>query len=313
MGTSTTLGVVEFTEFQAPNGSIYKFDTTERFLMTEEGLGLPQITYITQKGPFQHGESLIDYRLNTRTIQLVLRQDSCDRTEYWINRAALLDAVRPNRYVGYDFNPGILRKRFPDGSIREIKVIIEQGPVFAARSLDRWDEFGFTETLRFVAHDPIFYDPTVNTKSFSLSSGILDQLVFSITFPIEFDSSYYNSGPTPVTYTGTWFSFPVITITGPQFGTTIENLSTGEKIALDYALSAGEVVTINLDYGNKTVTNAGGTNLIGTVTSDSDLSTFHIAPDPEVAGGVNDLSVASMGNNEDSSVVVTYYTRYIGI
>src|SRR3990172_10515412 len=129
------LAVTEFTEYIAPNGSIYQFDTMDRFLMSEEGLGMPAIQYITQKGPYQHGSSLIAYRLQERTIQLILREDSCDRTAYWASRAALLDSIRPNRYVGYNFDAGVLRKKFQDGKIRDIKVVIEQGPIFTARSL----------------------------------------------------------------------------------------------------------------------------------------------------------------------------------
>ena len=308
-----SLGVLEFTEYIAPDGTVFPFDTIDRFLMSEEGLGMPPIEYITQKGPYQHGATLIDYRLQPRTIQLLLRQDSCSRTDYWNNRAALLNAIRPNRYVGLNYGPGVLRKKFEDGKIRDIQVTIEQGPVFTARSLDRWDEYGYTETIRFIAYDPIFYDPAINTVTYATAPEDFLELVFPIDFPIEFSSSYFASGSVPLTYSGTWFSFPQIVITGPQKSIDIQNLSTGERIFIDYDISNGEIVTINLDYGNKTVSNNFGTNLIGTVSTDSDLATFHIAPAPEVASGINNISVISTGNTSSSKIELKYTTRYIGL
>lgn len=307
------IGVVEFTEYIAPDGSVYQFDTTDRFLISEEGLGMPPVEYITQKGPYQHGSTLIDYRLRERTIQLILRDDACNRADYWTHRSALLNAIRPNRHVGYNFGPGTLRKKFPDGSIRDIKVIIEQGPIFGPRPTDRWDEFGFTETLRFIANDPVFYSPVITLVTYATAPAALTELVFPIDFPIQFSSSYYASGSVPLVYAGTWFSFPTIVITGPQSAIDIRNLSTNEKIFLDYSLSIGEIVTINLEYGNKTVFSNSGASLIGSVSDDSNLASFHIAPDPEVAGGINNISVTSLGNTSSSKIELTYLTRYIGI
>lgn len=307
-----SLGVTEFTEYIAPDGSVYQFDTSDGLLMTEEGLGMPPIDYIAQQGPAQHGSSVLSYRLKERIIQLVIRNDACNRTDYWAHRAALLDAIRPNKSVGVNFEAGVLRKIFADGSIRDINVTIQEGPAFAARSLDKWDEHGFTETIRFIAHDPLFYDPIVSSVVFAFSTAAFDQLVFPITFPIEFDSSSIDI-TSAITYPGTWFAFPTIVLTGPQAYPKIDNLSTGEKIWLDYIISAGEVVTISLEYGNKLVTNNYGVNLIGVVPSDCDLATFHIAPKPEVTNGVNNIRYQSINNTAASSGVLSYQPRYMGI
>lgn len=308
------ISVLEFTSYIAPDGTEYKFDTTDRFLMTEEGLGLPPIEYITQRGPFQHGETLIDYRLNPRTIQMQIRQNSCSRQSYWENRALLLNSIRPNRFVGSSFEPGVLRKIFQDGSMRDIYVIIEQGPVFNARDLSKWDEWGFTETLRFIAHDPVFFNPLKKSLIFSDLADSGDELdwVLSWSFPIAFGETAY-SLTSNLTYLGNWISYPTLVITGPMNGLIINNDSTGEKIQFDYNISAGEIVTVSLQPGNKSVENSSGTNLIGIISADSDLSTFHIAPDPEVPSGVNEFSLEVTGTTAQSSLVIEYYERYIGI
>lgn len=305
----------EFTEYYSPDGEVYRFDTETKFLMSETGLGMPPIEYITQKGPFQHGETYYDYRLQPRTIQIVHRRNACSRIEWWNNRANILNLLRPNRQTVGDFSLGTLRKVLTDGSVRSIDVIIQEGPAFRARDNDVWDEWGIMETLRFIAPDPTFYDPTLNTESWTLNPDTVDQLEFPFTFDgtdMAFRQYVINDDHV-VTYTGTWMSYPTIEITGPIIEPKITNESTGEVIYLNYDVESGEVVTITLEFGNKSVSSDVRGNIIGTVDSISDLATFHIAPDPEVADGINTLNVTGGGADGTTEVDIKYYTRYIGI
>jgi hypothetical protein len=304
---------VEFTQYISPDGNVYKFDTGDRFLMSEDGFGLPPIEYITQKGPFQHGETLIDFRLNPRTIQLQLRQDSCSRHLYWDNRALLLDSIRPNRNVGSSFSPGVLRRIFQDGTIKDIHAIIQQGPGFVQKQSGKWDEWGFTETLQFICHDPIFFNPIQKSITFdNLVSG--DELGWELpwSFPMMFGGSAYSLTGN-IAYSGNWISYPTIVIVGPVNGLIITNVSTGETIEFNYSIADGETVTISLDPGNKSVDNQLGVNLLGVIAPDSDLATFHIAPSPEVALGVNEIDLALSGADAGSSITILYYERYWGL
>lgn len=305
---------VEFTQYIAPDGNVYKFDTGDRFLMSDEGYGLPPIEYITQKGPFQHGETVIDYRLGPRVIQLQLRQDSCSRDDYWDNRALLLNSIRPNRNVGVTFSTGVLRKIFQDGTMKDIYAIIQQGPGFVAKQSGKWDEWGFTETLQFICHDPIFFNPIQKSYTFdnlvSPGAGVGWELPWS--FPMLFGGTAFALSGN-ITYNGTWMSYPSIVIVGPVNGLVITNISTGETIEFNYSIADGETVTISLEPGNKSVTNQLGVNLLGVITSDSDLATFHLAPDPEVALGVNEIDLALSGADAGSSVTILYYEKYIGL
>ena len=77
-------------------------------------------------------------------------------------------------------------------------------------------------------------------------------------------------------------------------------------------------MTFDLSYGVKTVLNQNGTNLIGSLSTDSDLATFHLTPDAEVTAntandGLNPISVTGTNLNEDSALMLKWYTRYIGI
>lgn len=303
---------VEFDYYIAPDGTEYRFhDNDDRFLMSFSDMGMPPISYIKQKGPFQHGSSLLDYRLEERIIQYIHRRDGCSREEYWDNRADIINALRPNRQSANTFALGKLRKKLPDKSVRDIDVLILEGPTFGPRSLEDWDEFGFTEALRFIAPDPTFYDPTVYTAQWTLDPNQTD-LVFPFEFPFELGYTVI-SGSNVVNYAGTWLSYPTIEVRGPISSFTIINAATSEKISLNYEIKIGETVTISLEFGNKTVVNNVGTNLIGVVTTDSDLSTFHIAPDPEASGGVNTFNVTGASAKPTTRVTLTYYVRYIGI
>ena len=308
--------VLEFTSFFTPTGEEYSFDADSRFLISEEGLGMPPIEYITQKGPYQHGETLVSFKLQPRTIQLLLRQDSCGRTKYWEKRAELLNYLRPNFFIT-NFGNGTLRKKFEDGSMKDIDVVIQQGPIFKARDTTRWDEWGFTESLRFIAHDPLFYNPVLKTLLMNTLEDPyeLTQIVFPITFPFILGglAGYQSSS---ITYAGTWESFPVIKVHGPMAGFVLTNVTTGKVIEFARVLTDSQYVTISLEPGNKTVVGTlllSTENWIGSVTPESDLESFSIAPHPVATNGVNEFEISTSGIGFTSYVRIEYYEKFIGI
>ncbi len=320
--------LIEFDKIITADGTEYPLsDGINRFVMSFTGYGMPPVRYITQRGPYQHGDTALDYRLQPRTLQLVYRENSCSREEYWNNRAALLNVVRPNRHTLNEVSQGTLRKILPDGSIRDIDIFISRGPSFESRNPGRWDEWAFTETLRFIAHDPTFYDPSVNNEEVVLS-GINDHLIFEASGADTEDLIFYDgtdgSGllfesdlvneDLAITYEGTWPAFPTIQITGPLDIPIITNEATSEVIKLNYEIPSGTTITISLDYGNKTVLDADGVSRIGMIDeSVSDLATFHLEPAPGAAGGINTINVTGSGATDDTQIIVSYYTRYIGI
>ena len=120
-----------------------------------------------------------------------------------------------------------------------------------------------------------------------------------------------------INYEGTWDAFPSISVTGPWDNFTITNGATLETLDFGYNIDSGETVVFDLAYGTKSVTNQNGTNLIGSLSTDSDLATFHLATDSEVttglADGINPMVVTGTNLDENSALVLIWYTRYIGI
>lgn len=266
----------------------------QRFIMSEEGTGMPEIEYITQRGPFQHGETHLDYFLRPRVIQFQIRCWTSCFTEYWKERTRYLDALRPN------LGEGTLRARLQDGTRRDIKAYIQQGPDFEKASERGWDEWSFTTTIRFICNDPTWFDPAIKT----LTQDSFGGLVFPITFPITFDENIYQAN---VTYAGTWPSAPTITLTGPMSSVIITNVTTGKVIQFSHSIDVGETVTITLQYDNVSAGNNLGENLMPYLTAASNLTDFFIEP------GVNTIKINALGTGAASQVQLSWYERYIGL
>jgi hypothetical protein len=269
------------------------------YVLSVDGLGMPPIEYVTQRGPFQHGETVKEMWLRPRVIQLGVRRNACSRAEYQTLRYSMLDSLRPNRTS--PVSPGKLRKYLADGTVREWFVYLTEGPSFPSGDLKSWDQWSIQDTIRFTAYDPVARDPVQKSAVFA-SSGTVG--AFPITFPLQI-AAFGTSAPIP--YSGTWDSFPLITINGPATGVVIRNVTTGELLSFSYTVPSARVVTITLDYGNKSVKLDDGTNLIGYMSSDSDVGSFHLEPGP------NTFQVYASGTSAISSVILQWYDRYIGV
>jgi len=278
-----------------------------RTVLSYEGTGMPPIEYVTQRGPAQHGESLIDFFLKPRIIQLLIRGKNCSRTDYWASRAELLERIRPNRQGLNSLNMGTLRWCQSDGTFRSIDCLIQDGPAFVARNPRQWAEWSWQEVLRFIAFNPIFYNPTLNQFTYVATAS---QLLFPITFPIQFSATNSSSN---FTYNGTWPEYPQFIVSGPFDSFTVTNNTTGEHLTLACQVLAGENITITLTYGAKTVILGADTNKIGCLTLDSDLDTFHLEPHPGANNGVNNLTFTFAGAGGSTSVFMFWRDRYIGM
>jgi hypothetical protein len=266
-----------------------------RMVISVEGTGMPEINHITQRGPMQHGSTLLDYRLQPRLMQFVVHHRYGSRQSYWAGRATLLDTLRPNRGLS-----GVLRFVLADGSLRDIVATIQEGPNFAPRDPRSWTEHSFREVLRFIAHNPVFYDPQAYDVLFIQTGGF----TFPITFPITFTAFGYVA---TVVYGGNWDEYPLVTVTGPLTSMVLYNHTTDEEISLTYTLAVGQSAIFDLsNYAHKKVTREDGTtNIIGSASGD--IATFHLQP------GANNLEVTAVGSGAATSVTVQWLNRYIGI
>jgi hypothetical protein len=305
--------LIEFDRYITPDGETYNFSnaTTQFLLSGIQGQGTPPVEYRVQRGPFQDGVTPLGFVLGPRNVLMTHRRNTGCRQDYWDARADFLNFIRPNRQESGEFIPGILRKTLPDGDKRDLSVFIQQGPDFTGKQMGRWDEFSFQEVITFIAHDPIFFDPDSTLQELSLPTNG-DELSFAITYPIRFSSP--GGVPTDdIEYEGTYKSFPTFVLQGPMREPIIDNVSTGERIKIEDDIDAGRTVTISLEFGNKTVVDDLGNNLIGELSTDSDLATFHLAPHPEAPDGINQIGITAQLTTAASRATITWFDRYYGI
>lgn len=296
-----------------PDGIEYNLTNNRtRYPLDVEGWGLPVVSTFSTRGPYQQGETVTAQRVEPRVIRLTQLYVGCDEGDYWSNRDELVEYLRQSRTNLISPVAGKLRRYLPDGMIRQLDVYVTNGLRYSEGG---GDHFTVMEQVEFTAYNPIIYDPTPATESETdLACTPVTQLVLPYSPPIYFNYGLCTAtGSISITYAGTFHEFPVVIVTGPGENFSITHDQTSDKLGLDYTISAGEVVTFDLTFGVKTVTNNSGVSLLGYLTTDSDLGSFKLLPDPLVSGGLNTFSISIDNTSAATEVDMTYYTRYIGL
>lgn len=299
-------GQSEMYIYISPDGVQYPLDVDgRRVVLNDQGTGTPPLQYITQRGPFQHGETLLAAYAQPRVVQLMILHKYSNRDSWWNGRANLLQQLSPRKQAVDGANDvGVLRRILSTGEKRDLNCLIQEGPKFNPRGDNVWDELSYTEALRFIGFDPIYYDPRVHNYVFDTQGS---ELTFPFIFPFTLTTILQHVS---LQYEGTWLAYPKFIINGPMTFVHIENVTTGELIEIIYDLAEGETITIDLQYGTKTVVLGDGTNLLPYVRHTSNLGTFHLT---ETMEGINEFHVHMVGVTVDSQIEMQYNPRYVGI
>lgn len=284
------------------------FFTDQEFKLLAYGnLGAPPTEYITRRGYKQNGSTEVDFLLQSRNISVeIFRGKACDRQTYWDNRVALHEFLRPNRN-----GPITFTLRTPNGNLRSIIVRADPGMIFPAteQSNNNW---ALQEQMDFIAFDPVFFASGQTVLVLSAASQL--QLIFPITFPITFGTSDEFLTTGVIAYAGTWKSYPIITLDGPYTRAVIINQQTGVQIFMSVAILAGEQRIIDLTPGAQSITDQDGDNKFSDLGAGTNLIDFAILPDPEVAGGDQEITIQLVdGVAGISGATIAYYERFFGL
>lgn len=275
-------------------------------LLTYGNLGSPPTEFITRRGYKQNGSSEVDWLLQSRTITVELwHSPGCDRQHYWDLRSELHSFLRPNRN-----GPITFTLRTPNGDLRSIIVRADPGMVFPAQANN--NNYSPQESFDFIAFDPTFFNSAQAVLTLSAATQL--QLIFPITFPITFGTSDEFLTTGAITYLGTWKSYPIITLTGPYTRAVITNIDTGIVLFMSVAIGTGEQRIIDLTPGSQSITDALGNNKFSDLGAGSNLIDFALLPDPEVAGGIQTITIQLVdGVASVSGASLSYYERFFGI
>lgn len=301
----TQLGdVLSITTF---DGNSLFFTDADVKLLAYGNFGAAPTNFITRQGYKQNSLTEVDFLLQPRTISVTLwHSAACDRQTYWDNRLALHEFLRPNRN-----GPLTFTLQTPNGDVRSIIVRADPGLVLpsVASTNNNWN---IDEQFDFIAFDPTFFDASATTLALSAASQL--QLIFPITFPITFGTSDEFLTTGSLTYAGTWKTFPIITLTGPYTRALIQHVTLGINIMMSVSIAAGESRVIDLTPGSQSIVDGNGNNKFSELGVGSDLVDFALYPDPEVAGGVQEITVQLVdGVGGQSTASLDYNTRYFAL
>lgn len=297
----------EVHEIITPDGVTFDLsDGYARYVLRTPGqMGIPAVEAITMQAG-QQGRLYRDFILQPRELELQIRYQGCNRSQYWQGRQELLNVLRPNRNGELWYSLTL-----EDGTNYMIRGIIAGTPFSAAS--DGWDEWGYTETLTIICNDPIWYGG--DSTTLYVTGVSVTQLVFPITFPNVYFQENTNTGTTvSVTYTGTWYSYPLFRIQGAFSGLTLTHAEKGVSIRLNYGVGVDDYVVIDLE--NRLVYNSIGTDLFSYLGGESNLVDFRLEPDPVLTDGINTIVIAiddAVFDPLARNRYMTYSNRYIGI
>lgn len=274
-------------------------------VVTVTGIGIAPARRITQRGPLQQGETDIGYRLDPRSINLVLALRTAS--------LAATDAARLT--LAYIFGPRQseavkLRCTRDDGQVRQIDcraVGMVDMPITDEDRIGKFQRVG----VQLIASDPNWYDPVPNSPT-----AIVNQGAWFVPFEVPFElgtAAVMNESIT-LAYTGTFDEYPTITIIGPLEDPVITNTTTGDVLDFTGAvLGVGEYYIIDLRYGVKTVTEDDGTNQIAALTPGSDLATWRLASILETGNGVNAITFEANTAGSGAGISFVYSNRYVSL
>jgi hypothetical protein len=268
------------------------------------GLGMPPVRRITQAQAQQDGQTYLDTRLEPRVVTFGLDAFCPCEVDLWDMRDTLI------RLMSEFANGFVLRVNLlPHGVRRYLDLRYMAG-------LEGMHDLHVSPHLQPVAFqgiadDPIIYDPDLVTVSYNL--GAMLGIGFPLSFPHGWGTDAFTT-MSPIVYPGSWKSFPIIRITGPCDTIAIANNTSGDALDLGVnALAAGELLTIDCTPGQKTVTHSTLGNVQSWLTTDSDLATFCILPDPDAPGGINDVQVTFLNGLAATTITIEYFIRYLGL
>jgi hypothetical protein len=301
-------------KFYRTGSSTYKFNVAQFcdfgdvtdwpvYLTGTVNFGMAPLHRITQRGPFQEGDTDIDFRLDPRVMTLPFVVPASSIDEHFTRRNKLLDIFKPGN------DRATIELNFSnDGTAvtRSIDVKVLGGLAMDTDSKD----FNIRGVIQLRADDPTWYQDT--GSEISLTTPILGT---PTPYPKPYEVPYGSAGIggiTNILYEGTWISYPVLTAVGPLTDLTITD-ALGHVISIDTPIPASTYISIDLKYGAKTVVDQDGVNRFAWLDINSDLINWALYPAPYVLGGNNTISVSATGTDGGSSVSMNWIPRYIGV
>ncbi len=263
--------------------------------LSSDGFGGTDNEIQTRRGAYQDGTTLQTVRLSPRTLMIRFLALAADRAGVEQKRRRIAAAFNP-RYA-----PGTLVWTQEDGTQYALRCVALSGsPSFTPGRQAQgrvWQEV----IVDLQAPDPCWFDAEATTLPLAGLTG-------GLAFPASFPASFAVQGSTMVVLNAGDIAAPVrIQIPGPCLNPVVENLTTGEQIALTLEVDAGEMIVIDTTYGSLfcrlQAANGTQTNAMRHLTPDSTF--WQLQP------GENIVTFSAPSGSVEVSI--EYASRYTGV
>lgn len=256
------------------------------------GRFMPPIDYVEETTPERAGARIRATKIRPREIAVPLFLEGPTPAEL---RALIRDFARrlfPAR------GDGRLRNVGPDGDTRELLCRYANGLELTETTAEGGVTWQRTLIVFRAAEDPYWraVDPV------ELDFGTGEPPAFFPIFPLRIARSSVFGGVT-IDNVGDVEAWPIWTISGPGSNLNLENVTTGEFIALDTVLGAGDEIVIDTTPGVKSVELADGSNLFPDL-----VDGYSLFP---LQKGENEISVGLEGADDTSAIALSYRPRFL--
>jgi hypothetical protein len=257
-----------------------------------EGRFMPPVESVLERIPGQPGARRRQTQFGVREVVLPLEVFGGSEIGLRTRLRELVRAFDPTR------GDGILRSTGPDGTVRQITCRYSTG----MEVVEGLDLLGNVQraALVFAAADPFWYDTGPVTSTFT--TGAAANFLGDPFLPIKLASDTI-LGEQTVINDGDVETWPIWTVAGPATSIVLENVTTGEVIDLPIVLTAGQSVVIDTRPFRKTVRRDDGTNLFGSLTTDSSLWSL--------GEGSTTIRAEVPGSTTDTFVTLVYARRWL--
>lgn len=251
-----------------------------------DGIGMPEIERIREEFPNVEGAKDFGFRLRPRTITLGLF--------FQVASLGLMDARREALYR--IFRPFDLPLKFKVtrdvGDVRQIDChVVGTNNFLQSERVGSSQQF----TVRLLAPNPIWIDPTQITKTITPSASPW-------------------SGET-ISYLGTTWEYPIVKVYGSVTNFTMTFTSLLGTVTFELSnIAAGANVTFDCRPGYKTVLSSTGANLLNSISTNARraLYNFRLWQPPYVVGN-HSFSGSYSTKDANHKIEILYYSRYWGI
>ena len=263
--------------------------------LSSDGFGGTDNEIQTRRGAYQDGTTLQTVRLSPRTLMVRFLLLAADRAGVEQKRRRIAAAFNPRN------GAGTLVWTQEGGTQYALRCVALSGsPTFLAGRISQgrsWQEV----IVDLQAPDPCWFDAAATTLPLAGLTG-------GLAFPASFPASFAAMGSTMVVVNEGDIAAPIrIEIPGPCLNPVVENLTTGEQIALTLDVLDGQTVLIDTTYGNLLcrlqASNGTQTNAMQYLTAESTF--WRLQP------GVNIVTYSAASGS--ATVTIEYASRYTGV